>query len=77
MDGSSLLTLVQMVSSGIGVTLIPEMAVDVETRAATVAVMRFNAPAPARTVGMIWRKNNPLESHLLKIYDVIKGAQKE
>ena len=43
MDGSSLLTLVQMVSSGIGVTLIPEMAVDVETRAAAVATMRFKA----------------------------------
>lgn len=74
MDGSSLLTLVQMVSSGIGVTLIPEMAVDVETRAAAVATMRFKAPAPTRTVGMIWRKNNPLESHLVRISDVIKDA---
>ncbi|MDG1936866.1 MAG: hydrogen peroxide-inducible genes activator [Paracoccaceae bacterium] len=77
MDGSSLLTLVQMVSSGIGVTLIPEMAVDVETRAASVATMRFDAPAPARTVGMIWRKNNPLESHLLQISEVIKDAHKK
>jgi LysR family hydrogen peroxide-inducible transcriptional activator len=56
MDGSSLLPLVQMVSSGIGVTLIPEMAVEVETRATKVATMHFEAPAPERTVGLIWRK---------------------
>lgn len=41
MDGSSLSTLVQMVGSGIGVTLIPEMAVSVETRSAGVTVSRF------------------------------------
>ena len=74
MDGSSLLTLVQMVSSGIGLTLIPEMAVDVETCAATVVTMRFDEPAPARTVGLIWRKNNLLENHFLRISDVIKDA---
>ena len=37
LDGSSLSTLVQMVSAGIGVTLIPEMAVAVETRSAQVS----------------------------------------
>ena len=34
LDGSSLTTLVQMVSAGLGVTLIPDMAVPVETRVA-------------------------------------------
>ncbi|MGM0583871.1 MAG: LysR substrate-binding domain-containing protein, partial [Pseudomonadota bacterium] len=34
MEGSSLSTLVQMVGAGIGVTLIPEMAVPIETRSA-------------------------------------------
>ena len=41
LDGSSLSTLVQMVGAGLGVTLIPEMAVGVETRGASVAVQRF------------------------------------
>ena len=44
LDGSSLSTLVQMVSAGIGVTLIPEMAVAVETRSASVSVARFQEP---------------------------------
>ena len=62
LDGSSLATLVQMVGAGIGVTLIPEMAVAVETRAAPVVVGRFAPPEPERTVGLIWRKTNPLAS---------------
>ena len=60
MDGSSLSTLVQMVSAGIGVTLIPEMAVPVETRATPVHVCQFSAPKLSRTIGMVWRKSNPL-----------------
>ncbi|SFR58271.1 LysR family transcriptional regulator, hydrogen peroxide-inducible genes activator [Yoonia tamlensis] len=60
LDGSSLSTLVQMVGAGIGVTLIPEMAIDVETRAAPVCIGRFATPQPTRTVGMVWRKSNPL-----------------
>jgi hypothetical protein len=46
MDGSSLSTLVQMVGAGLGVTLIPEMAVDIETRSADVSVDGFDAPGP-------------------------------
>jgi hypothetical protein len=61
MDGSSLSTLVQMVGAGLGVTLIPEMAVDIETRSADVSVDGFDAPGPERTIGMIWRRSNPLE----------------
>jgi DNA-binding transcriptional LysR family regulator len=41
LDGSSLSTLVQMVSAGIGVTLIPEMAIAVETRSASVSTAMF------------------------------------
>jgi LysR family hydrogen peroxide-inducible transcriptional activator len=44
LDASSLSTLVQMVSAGIGVTLIPEMAAAVETRSASVSVARFKNP---------------------------------
>ena len=46
LDASSLSTLVQMVGAGIGVTLIPEMAVAVETRSAPVSVVSFKNPQP-------------------------------
>jgi LysR family transcriptional regulator, hydrogen peroxide-inducible genes activator len=71
LDASSLSTLVQMVSAGIGVTLIPEMAVAVETRSAPVSVARFKDPQPSRTVGMIWRKTSPLASQLLQFSEVV------
>ncbi|WP_407176982.1 LysR substrate-binding domain-containing protein [Bradyrhizobium sp. STM 3562] len=71
LDASSLSTLVQMVSAGLGVTLIPEMAVAVETRSAPVSVARFDDPQPSRTVGMVWRKTSPLARQLLQISEVV------
>lgn len=72
MEGSSLSTLVQMVSAGIGVTLIPEMAVPIERRSASVAIARLAAPRPSRTIGMVWRKTNPLADQLKHIAATIR-----
>jgi LysR family transcriptional regulator, hydrogen peroxide-inducible genes activator len=72
LDASSLSTLVQMVSAGIGVTLIPEMAVAVETRSASVSVTRFKSPQPSRTIGMVWRKTSPLARQLLQFSEVVR-----
>jgi len=74
LDASSLSTLVQMVGAGIGVTLIPEMAVAVETRSASVCVARFKSPKPSRTLGMIWRKTSPLTQQLLRISEVVRRS---
>ena len=74
LDASSLSTLVQMVSAGMGVTLIPEMAVPVETRRAAVSVARFNDPQPSRTIGMIWRKTSPLAGQLLELSEVVRRS---
>lgn len=74
LEGSSLSTLVQMVAAGIGVTLIPEMAVPVETRSASVALARFGAPAPSRTIGMIWRRTSPLAAKLAQVAEVVRQA---
>jgi LysR family hydrogen peroxide-inducible transcriptional activator len=71
LDANSLSTLVQMVSAGIGVTLIPEMAVAVETRSASVSVDRFKNPQPSRTIGMVWRKTSPLPGQLRQISHVV------
>lgn len=76
MEGSSLSTLVQMVGAGMGLTLIPEMAVPLETRAAQVAVARFPSPSPSRRIGMVWRKTNPLAEHLMQVGAIVhKVAQ--
>ena len=74
LEGSSLSTLVQMVGAGIGVTLIPEMAIAVETRSAPVAIARFKEPQPSRTIGMVWRKTSPLAKQLLQVSDVVRQS---
>nr|MEC9420272.1 LysR substrate-binding domain-containing protein [Pseudomonadota bacterium] len=74
LDASSLSTLVQMVSAGMGVTLIPEMAVPVETRSASVAISRFEAPEPTRTIGMVWRRSSPLAGQLTEIADIVRQS---
>lgn len=76
MEGSSLSTLVQMVGAGIGVTLIPEMAVEVETRLASVSVARLARPRPTRTIGMVWRKSNPLADRFAQIAQIVADIGK-
>lgn len=72
MEGSSLATLVQMVGAGIGVTLVPRMAVAVETRSAAVAVQRLAAPAPMRTIGLVWRRSSPLAAELAEVGALVR-----
>lgn len=74
LDGSSLSTLVQLVGAGIGVTLIPQMAVHVETRSANVAVAQFPTPRPKRTIGMVWRKTSPLADQFRVIAQTVGKA---
>ncbi|MCO5732469.1 LysR substrate-binding domain-containing protein [Rhizobium sp. SSA_523] len=74
LDGSSLSTLVQMVSVGIGVTLIPEIAVPVETRSADVCVARFTAPQPSRRIGMVWRRTSPIARQLRQLTLIVREA---
>ncbi|SOB98414.1 LysR family transcriptional regulator [Rhodobacter sp. JA431] len=64
MEGSSLSTLVQMVGVGIGVTLLPEIALPVETRSAQVNLVRLPPPVLGRRVGLVWRRSSPLGAQL-------------
>ncbi|MBS9476770.1 hydrogen peroxide-inducible genes activator [Ancylobacter radicis] len=74
MEGSSLTTLVQMVGAGIGVTLIPQMAVRIETAQAQVAVARLAPPRPARSIGMVWRRSNPLSGQFELLAQIVREA---
>lgn len=71
-EGGSLSTLVQMVGAGIGVTLIPEMAVDLETRSTAISLARLDCPRPVRTVGMVWRASNPLAKRFGEIAEIVR-----
>jgi len=60
MIGTSLHTLVQMVDNGLGLTMLPEMALDAGILNGTQVVARPLASATAnREIALVWRKNSP------------------
>jgi LysR family transcriptional regulator, hydrogen peroxide-inducible genes activator len=72
LGATSLATVMQMVANGYGVTLVPEVAVDVEVRDERVKLLRFNAPEPARTVGLAWRRTSPRKEDFAALGKVVK-----
>lgn len=74
MEGSSLTTLVQMVGAGIGVTLIPEMAAEVEMRSAPVVLHKLPEPRPKRTIGLVWRRSNPMANRYAGLAEGLRVA---
>ena len=58
---TSLATLVQMVAAGAGVTLLPELALPVENRQASLRVRHFAEQAPMRTLVLVWRTRSAAE----------------
>ena len=60
MIGTSLHTLVQMVDNGLGLTLLPAMAIDAGILNQTQIVARpLNANRAFREIALVWRKNSP------------------
>ncbi len=56
---TSLFTLMEMVRAGLGATLLPKMAVDAGLAAHSgLAVAPLAEPAPARQIGLAWRKGS-------------------
>lgn len=60
MIGTSLHTLVQMVDNGLGVTMLPEMAIDAGILTGTDIIARpLKAANANRDIALVWRKNSP------------------
>jgi LysR family hydrogen peroxide-inducible transcriptional activator len=60
MIGTSLHTLVQMVDNGLGLTMLPEMALDAGILNGTDVVARpLASPNANREIALVWRKNSP------------------
>jgi LysR family hydrogen peroxide-inducible transcriptional activator len=56
-EPTSLHTLVQMVDNGLGVTLLPQLAIDAGiAKGLALAIVPFAGKAPARSIGLAWRR---------------------
>ncbi len=71
---TSLSTLAQMVAGGAGVTLLPQLAVPIETQRANLRVRAFAKPAPFRTIALVWRKRSPLAPALRRVAATTRNA---
>ena len=73
--GTSLHTLVQMVDNGLGMTLVPEMAVAAGLLAGTGIVTRkLDADHPSRRIALVWRRGSPREKEFRLLADALKAA---
>jgi LysR family hydrogen peroxide-inducible transcriptional activator len=71
---TSLTTLVQMISAGTGVTLLPALSVDIEARRARLHVRPLASPKAHRTLALVWRKRAPLKPALQQVAQVLRDA---
>jgi LysR family hydrogen peroxide-inducible transcriptional activator len=74
LGATSLATVMQMVANGYGVTLVPQIAVDVEVRDERVKLLPFAAPQPGRTVGLAWRRTSPRKADFVALGQLVTEA---
>jgi len=76
MMGTSLHTMVQMVDNGLGVTMLPEMAVDAGILDHTqVAARPLDADNASRRIALVWRKASPRERDFRLLAEVLAEAR--
>jgi LysR family hydrogen peroxide-inducible transcriptional activator len=71
---SSLTTVMQMVANGYGVTLIPQIAADVERRDDRVKFLRLQNPQPGRSIGLAFRRTSPRKADFAALGEVVKES---
>ncbi len=69
---TSLGTLTQMAAGAGGVTLLPQLAVEVENRRGSLVIRPFRAPTPGRTLAFAWRPGSPVGEALKRLADTAR-----
>jgi LysR family hydrogen peroxide-inducible transcriptional activator len=81
LGATSLATVMQMVANGYGITLVPRVAVDVDSRDERIRLLRFADPEPTRTIGLAWRRTSPRKEDFAAlgqlIVETLGGSGKE
>ena len=71
---TSLATLVQMVGTSSGVTLLPTLSLQVENRRSHLAIRPFVRPVPDRTLALVWRRGSALKTTLEGIGKTLRSV---
>jgi len=71
---TSLETLRQMVAAGVGLTLLPQLAVQPPVAPSeAIRLIRFADPVPNRQIAMFWRTTSPFASFLAQLADLFRA----
>ncbi|WP_338049984.1 hydrogen peroxide-inducible genes activator [Rhodopila globiformis] len=74
-QGTSLHTLAQMVANGLGVTLLPEMALDAGIlRGLDLSVVPLDGETPYRRIGLAWRRSSGRKETFHRVTAVLRNA---
>ncbi len=74
-SATSLETLRQMVAAGVGITLLPKLAVKAPViNEAAIATRPFTHEIPQRQIGLLWRKGSPRDALLKVLSERLKQA---
>jgi LysR family transcriptional regulator, hydrogen peroxide-inducible genes activator len=71
---TSLATLVQMVGTSSGVTLLPTLSLAVENRRSHLAIRPFVRPVPGRTLALVWRRGSALKTTLEGVGKIVRSV---
>ena len=74
MRATSLPTLVQMVAAGMGITLLPHMAVRAETPRSDLLTQPVTQPVPHRTVILAWRRQSAAAEAMREVARTVRRA---
>ncbi len=75
---TSLETLRQMVAAGVGITLLPILAVKPPVAASEfIRLLPFKKPAPIRSLALVWRKSSAMSGFLKKMAEVLRDLPKD
>ncbi|HEX8580535.1 MAG TPA: hydrogen peroxide-inducible genes activator [Allosphingosinicella sp.] len=76
MLGTSLHTMVQMVGNGLGVTMVPQMALDAGILEGTGVTARpLKAEHAFRRIALIWRRNSPREKDFRLLAEALRSPR--
>ena len=76
MMGTSLHTIVQMVDNGLGVTMLPEIALNAGILEHTgIAARPLGGENPQRTIALAWRRASPRERDLRLLAEILSTVR--
>jgi LysR family hydrogen peroxide-inducible transcriptional activator len=76
--GTSLHTLVQMVANGLGVTLLPQIAIDAGIlRGLKLPVLTLESDTPYREIGLVWRRGSGQSQTLKRVAAALQATWPE